>query len=113
VPRTVRIGSETRRELLEAQPHGGGFADVNFAFGDSAAVGRLARHLHSTMERLDPSQDSEWDDLTEAEQDFYRAVVREMLREIPNDRELVLALSRDAASRQRPRKPALQDSRTV
>jgi hypothetical protein len=54
------------------------------------AVEALARHLHWTMERFDPSDDereSEWDTLTEPEREFYRSCVREFLLE----RRLVLA----------------------
>lgn len=54
------------------------------------AIEKLARRLHWTMERFDPSdneRESEWDTLTQTEREFYRASVRELFLE----RQFVLA----------------------
>lgn len=53
----------------------------------AVAFERLARHLHFTMERFDPSEEEEcWEALNEVRREFYRACLREVLLE----RELVL-----------------------
>lgn len=59
-----------------------------------ASIERLARHLHFTMERIDPSESENFDALTEREREFYRACVREILFELPREKELVRGLIR-------------------
>lgn len=55
------------------------------------AITKLARRLHWTMERFDPSEDeNEWDDLSETRRDFFRACVRELLLDLGSDRPAVL-----------------------
>ena len=44
-------------------------------------VGRLAARLYLKMERMDPSGRGPWDSLTENDQEFYRASIREILLE--------------------------------
>jgi hypothetical protein len=46
---------------------------------ESGAVDDLARHLHWTMLRIDLLEDDDWNDLTEASKEFYRACIRELL----------------------------------
>jgi hypothetical protein len=60
---------------------------------NATAVDRLARHLHFTMERLDPSEDHEWNRLTESQRDFYRECVREVFWKISSEPVLVRVLN--------------------
>lgn len=60
---------------------------------NASSVDRLARHLHFTMERLDPSEDQEWSRLTEVQRDFYRECVREIFWEISSEPVLVRVLN--------------------
>ncbi len=44
------------------------------------AIEILAWRLHAKMERLDPTDDLDWDRLTDLQKEFYRALVKEMAR---------------------------------
>lgn len=44
-------------------------------------VEELARRLHFKAEHLDPSEDPDWDAMTERKRDFWRALVSDMLVE--------------------------------
>jgi len=59
-----------------------------------AAVERLASHLYFTMERFDPSDGRSWGELTNAEREFHRSLVREILWELPREQWLLQELSR-------------------
>jgi hypothetical protein len=50
---------------------------------DPEAIERLARHLHFTMERFDPSPDPDWSNLTNAQRELFRSCIRELLLELP------------------------------
>lgn len=50
------------------------------------AVERLARRLHATMERFDPTGDVGWDQMEPYRKEFFRACIRELILE----RDLVL-----------------------
>ena len=62
---------------------------------DGEAIERLARHLHFTMERFDPSEDGNWSRMTNADQEFYRSCVRELLWELTTEPKLIQALLPD------------------
>ena len=73
-------------------------------------VDRLARHLHFTMERLDPTEENKWDLLNEDRRDFYRECVREVFWEISSEPALVRVLAQRVYRPRRHRR-ALQDLR--
>ena len=43
------------------------------------ALELLARRLHWKMEHLDPTEDADWEELTDHQKNFYRASVRALL----------------------------------
>ena len=43
-------------------------------------VERLARVLHAKMEHLDPTDDPDWESLTEQQREFYRLCIEALLR---------------------------------
>ncbi len=45
------------------------------------AIECLARRLHWKMEHLDPTEDEEWDRLTERQKEFHRLCIREVIRD--------------------------------
>ena len=45
------------------------------------AIEALARALYRTMERLDPSDEREWDELSEHEKEFYRFCIKSIVAE--------------------------------
>jgi hypothetical protein len=59
------------------------------------AIERLAIRLFWKMEHLDPTEDSEWDGLTDHQKDFYRTCVRSLLCE---PRSLLIALGYQSGS---------------
>jgi hypothetical protein len=44
-----------------------------------SAIERLARELHWKMEHLDPTEDSDWERLSDRQREFYRLCVRWLL----------------------------------
>lgn len=68
-----------------------------------SAVTELARSLYVEMERLDPSSDARWNDLTDREREFFRLTVEGILAR----RDLVLqALEGEFASDDKVRRHA-------
>ena len=59
------------------------------------AVETLAKRLHFKAEHLDPSEDPEWDEMTEHQRDFWRFLVEDMLKW----RDLIEQAWRDIANR--------------
>jgi hypothetical protein len=51
------------------------------------AIEQLSQRLHWTMERMDPTDDPEWESLNDHQRAFYRACVRDLLT---TQRDLVL-----------------------
>jgi hypothetical protein len=45
------------------------------------AIEHLAKRLHWKMEHLDPTEDPDWDLLTERQRDFYRLCIKSLLAE--------------------------------
>ena len=46
------------------------------------ALDRLARRLHETMERLDPTDDPAWDAMPELNKEFYRQCIKSIVYEL-------------------------------
>ena len=65
----------------------------------AVAIERLASVIHRVLERLDPSDEAEWEALSPALRELYSAATRELLRELPDERQLLLALCRGADAR--------------
>jgi hypothetical protein len=42
---------------------------------------RLARSLHDAMERLDPTDDPDWDSMSDLQRDLYRFTIRALLED--------------------------------
>ena len=54
---------------------------VSASLPQTEIVETLAKRLHQTMERLDPSEQEDWSGLRELEREFYRSCVRDLLLE--------------------------------
>lgn len=52
------------------------------ANADATATERLARHLHWSMERLDPTDSPNWDTMSERDRDLYRQCVKTLLCDV-------------------------------
>jgi hypothetical protein len=63
--------------LAMSDVHAGTFASA----GGEYVLDAIARRLHEVMERLDPTDDPEWDSLTDDRREFYRQCVKEVLHE--------------------------------
>jgi hypothetical protein len=46
---------------------------------ESGPIEELAKHLHWTLERYDPTSDPTWDCLNDHQREIYRATIRSLL----------------------------------
>lgn len=53
-------------------------------------IGRLARQLHWKMEHLDPTEDGDWDCLSDRKREFYRLCVEYLLLVGSDDLQILL-----------------------
>lgn len=87
------VRQTTSPTLIESRPAGAekDEIDVLSLYG----IDPLARALHKSMERRDPSNEGDiWEDLTPNAQDFYRGCVSDIMRD---DRAILLALEHQNA----------------
>ncbi len=68
---------------------------------DDEAIDALAKRLHWKMEHLDPTDDDDWEKMSDRQREFYRISVESLLEERAH---LISALTLRWARRQRPNK---------